>query len=69
MRRNIFAYTAPMPYYPEYVSINKEDDGQISISVRNRSIDDREGTMASVTLPIEESNRLMEAFNGSNSGR
>lgn len=35
MRRNLFAYTVPGSNYPEYISINKEDDGLVSVTVRS----------------------------------
>lgn len=34
MRQCLFAYTAPGADYPEYVSINREDDGRVTITVR-----------------------------------
>jgi len=34
MNRNIFAYTAPGSEYPGYVSINREPDGNVTITVR-----------------------------------
>lgn len=34
-RRCIFAYTKPdEDYYPEYISINREEDGRITVTVR-----------------------------------
>lgn len=35
MYTNIFAYTAPGSNYPEFLSINKQDDGTITIDVRS----------------------------------
>lgn len=34
MHQNIFAYTSLDTLYPEYVSINEQDDGSITIDVR-----------------------------------
>ena len=34
MHRNIFAYTSLDLTYPEYVSVNEQDDGSITIDVR-----------------------------------
>lgn len=32
--RSLFAYTPPGDEYPEYLSINESDDGEIEITVR-----------------------------------
>lgn len=32
--RNIFAYTALSHHYPEYLSVNRADDGTVSITAR-----------------------------------
>jgi hypothetical protein len=34
MRTNLFSYTEPGGDYPGYVSINREDDGSVSVTVR-----------------------------------
>lgn len=37
MSRNIYAFTAlpgSYKYYPQYLSINKEDNGKVSVTVR-----------------------------------
>ena len=34
MQKNIFAHTAPGADYPEFVSINEQDDGRITVCVR-----------------------------------
>ena len=35
-RTNIYAFTEPTPGYPAYVSVNAEEDGKISITVRSQ---------------------------------
>ncbi len=35
MNRNLFAYTTPTGTYPGYVSINRKENGDISIAVRS----------------------------------
>lgn len=34
MRENIFAYTAPGVGYPGYVSINRTEDGDVEVTIR-----------------------------------
>ena len=34
MQKNIFAHTAPGASYPEFLSINEQDDGRITVCVR-----------------------------------
>ena len=36
MRTNIYAHTETTPQSPAYLSINKEDGGQITVTVRSR---------------------------------
>lgn len=38
VRRNLAAYTAPTPVYPQYVSINRDGD-RVSITVRSPQIE------------------------------
>jgi hypothetical protein len=40
MRTNLAAYTAPGCKYPEFISINKEENGNISVTVRSPRKDD-----------------------------
>ena len=62
-RRNIFAHTAPGTNYPEFVSINLEEDGTISVTVRNPAKPDGScGEIAMVKLSVEESIRLVGQF-------
>lgn len=35
MRKNIYAHTAVSAEYPPYVSLNREDDGTYSLTVRS----------------------------------
>ena len=52
MPRNIFAYTPP-GNCPPYVSLNRQDDGQIVLSVRGPGGDPNDPT-AYLPLPSEE---------------
>lgn len=36
MRSNIYAHTETHSQYPAYLSINKEDSGQLTVTVRSR---------------------------------
>lgn len=35
MRKNLFAYTEPGASYPGFISVNKEADGSVTITVRS----------------------------------
>ena len=35
MHTNIFAYTGLAQSYPEFISVNRESDGQITVTVRS----------------------------------
>jgi len=35
MQKNFYAHTAPGVSYPEFISVNRADDGKISITVRS----------------------------------
>jgi hypothetical protein len=65
MRRNLFAYTATGINYPEYVSVNREDNGTVSITVRNKAKEDGScGDTASVELEASEVSDLFHALQG-----
>jgi hypothetical protein len=62
-RHNIFAHTSPGCFQPEYISINREEDGQVTITVRNRRKENFDcGETAEITLSIEEARKLKEAL-------
>jgi len=54
-RENIAAYTAPGTTYPEYVSVNKEEDGRVSVTVRGPAVETDgglvEGKQATMHFP------------------
>lgn len=59
MRENLFAYTETEPNaYPAFASLNKEEDGSISLTVRTRAQGGRE--IATVVLPQEALLSLIE---------
>lgn len=71
----VFAWTAPNPDYPEYVSINREDDGRLTITVRgpkrkpgedNDAPFDMPGHTTCMTLPEDEVDALAAAIAGRN---
>ena len=57
MTDNIFAYTAPGGSYPGYVSINRDKDGNIAVTVREaptvREGNTHEGKQATFTVPAD----------------
>jgi len=54
MARNIYAYTAP-GLEPEFISINREDDGRITIHVRGPAkAGGGRADQAQMTLPVEQ---------------
>jgi hypothetical protein len=71
MHTNLFAYTAPGADYPEYISINREDDGRITITVRgpkrkpgelgNEHSFDMPGLGGTMTIPADEFVNLARA--------
>jgi hypothetical protein len=62
MHTNIFAYTAPGSNYPEFVSLNQQADGSITLSVRGPAIVAACGPQAEVTLPRRELLNLFDAL-------
>ena len=36
MRTNLYAYTEPQGSFPAYVSVNREEDGRVTMTVRER---------------------------------
>jgi hypothetical protein len=56
---NIYAYTAPSSNYPPYISINRTDNGGVSITVRSPAKDDGAcGDSAMITLTQDEFSEL-----------
>jgi hypothetical protein len=39
MHRNVFAYTAPGAGFPEYLSVNRLENGRVRVTVRARRPD------------------------------
>lgn len=69
--QNVFAYTENIPTYPEYLSINRQEDGRLTISVRGPLIKngiandkgetfDTSGVTAEMTLPQDQVNKLID---------
>ena len=51
MQRNVFAYTADGADYPEFISVNRQDDGRLIITVRSAGPD---GETAEMALPDDQ---------------
>jgi hypothetical protein len=65
MRENIFAHTDPGTNYPQYVSINKEEDGKISLTVRSAVWGDGTcGATATAVLSLETVRKLAQSLEG-----
>lgn len=67
MQRNIYAYTANTHPYPEFVSLNKDDAGTITLHVRGPArpgqfSDKDEGPNSTVELPRGELLKLFESL-------
>lgn len=59
MRHNVFAYTAPGVNYPQFISINREENGEVSITVRSAAWGDGTcGDVATAVLSLEEFRNL-----------
>jgi len=55
MRNNIHAYTAPGSSYPEYLSVNENEDGTVEITIRSLPTPFGQcGETASIKLSAEE---------------
>lgn len=69
MTKNLYAFTATNSIYPEFISINKKEDGKVYISVRSPKKFDSEkgyevqGDIAEIELPQAEINKMIEALN------
>lgn len=62
MNKNIYAHTEPGGSYPEYISINHNDQ-YITITVRNpRNEDSSEGTTATISLDTTQAKDLATAI-------
>ena len=53
-RANLFAYTSFDPYYPEYISVNREDNGKVSITVRGK-VKENGSCGETVSIELDES--------------
>ena len=65
--RNIYAYTPNTNPYPEFVSLNRKDNGSVTLTVREGArrgqFSDKDcGNVVEVILPEEELSRLREAL-------
>ena len=56
-RKNIAAFTEIYPQYPAYISVNREIDGQYTITMRKRGVD------SSVNIEIPENDLILLAEN------
>jgi hypothetical protein len=67
MQTNIYAYTANTNPYPEFVSLNRQADGKITLTVREPAkpgpySDKDSGSDVTVPLPRGELLKLFEAL-------
>ena len=63
MRENVFAYTDLGCNHPQYLSVNREDSGEISITVRAAAWGDGTcGNTATVVLSPEVTHKLAHAL-------
>ena len=63
MRENIFAYTEPGCDYPQFISVNREESGEISITVRSAKWGDGTcGDTAAVVLSPELLSKLKQSL-------
>jgi hypothetical protein len=61
MKKNIFAHTDPGCNYPQYVSVNREESGEVSLTVRSAAWGDGTcGDTATVVLPPDVLLRLAQ---------
>ncbi len=56
-RKNIAAFTEIYSHYPAYISVNREIDGQYTITMRKR------GSDSGVTIEISENDLILLAEN------
>jgi len=63
MTKNLFAYTAPGTDFPEFLSINRQADGRITVTVRgpSRHVEGEHGWVT-MTLPEHELSKLGDAI-------
>ncbi len=57
--KNVAAYTKPEGSYPEYISFNRTDEGDMSVTVRSPPTNGAEGSQATIVVPAEEWQRMM----------
>lgn len=61
-RSNVYAYTAAVPIYPEYLSVNTDGSG-LEFIVRSKATQHSEGTTSGITLTRDEAERLIKNLN------
>lgn len=59
MRKNIYTFTQSAPNHPSYVSINREENGNISLTVRS----EHQGNFPSICGPTGYIELSVEEFN------
>jgi hypothetical protein len=58
-RENLFAYTTPGSFYPSFLSINREENGNVSVTVRSEAKEDgRCGDTAVIELSPQQWNSV-----------
>jgi len=62
MKKNMFAYTATKPSYPEYASLNKCQNGEIELTVRGEANEGQCGDTVALVLPRKALLDLFEAL-------
>ena len=62
MKKNMFAYTATKPSYPEYASLNKCQTGEVELMVRGEANDGECGQTVALVLPRAALRELYEAL-------
>lgn len=63
MGRNLFAYTAPGTNYPNYMALNRNEDGSLVLDARGpATADGKCGATIQVPVPREEAKRFIHAL-------
>jgi hypothetical protein len=61
-RSNVYAYTAAVPIYPEYLSVNTDGSG-LEFIVRSKATQHSAGATSGITLTRYEVERLSKSLN------
>lgn len=61
-KENIYAYTAPGCNYPEFVSVNREENGDVKLIVRGKPKDGKCGETVSITIDGHQALLLADAL-------